>query len=127
MALATYNIWAGRFVSDSSGSCFGLPMVKGRIYTVLPMLIEDTNDCNVVLNYDGFYRSGQKSEMKISYSKTLEGQGRQVGVSGGFKGASTLTQQSIDFKIDNVTDKLIEGTYDSTNPGDRGTFYIKKL
>lgn len=126
----TYQ-WNGRFVSDSTGTCFGFPMVKGKITTILPTVIGDTNNSSVTLEYDGFYRMGQKTNMIISYStiidnSTIGGQGKQIGVSSGFKGNSMLTQQTIDFVINYATDTMIDGTYYSQSPRDHGTFQISR-
>ena len=125
-------LWGGRFSSDASGSCFGLPMVQGKIATTLPIEIQNTNNSSAVLEYDGFYRRGQKTQMQISYApspdlSTIGGQGSQVGVCGSFKGGSTLTQQQIDFVINHMTETTIEGTYVSKNPGDKGEFHITRL
>lgn len=64
--------------------------------------------------------------MIISYNSTLSGQGKQVGVSGGFRGSSLLTEQTIDFIINYSTDTLINGSYQSQNPKDSGTFHISR-
>lgn len=123
----TYTImtheWNGRFASEQYGTCFGVPTVKGKMSVTLPAAIESTNNIVGKLVYDGFYRQGHRSPMTISYSGEI---GKQLGMVGGFKGQSASTNQTIDFEIYIMTDKIIDGIYFSKNPEDNGTFYMNR-
>ncbi len=112
---------SGRFTSDQYGSCFGVPTVKGTIRAKIPKLVQETNNCAIELKYEGFYRKGQVSQMRVSYSASLRGLGNQRG----FVGGSMETQQTVEFAIDEMSETQMSGRYTSYNPADRGEFVLR--
>ena len=116
--------WKGRF-SSNEYTWFGIvTAVKGGICVTLP---DDLNNVHTTakMTYDGWYRYGESTNLNFT-SDEATGMGVQIGVVN-FHGKDEYnSMQNIHFTVTNMTPSRIEGTYQSSNPSDKGTFYLVK-
>lgn len=110
--------WEGHFQSDMYKIFFGI------IRTVKGIVLLDVNAHKATLQYTGYYRMNDITEMTIDLDKLA---GTQVGKVVGFKGRSLYSLQEVSFEITRVTHNKVEGTYISSQPTDIGRFWLKKV
>lgn len=116
--------WKGRF-SSNDYTWFGIfTFVNGSICVTLP---DDLSNVNTTaqMTYDGWYRCGESTTLNFT-SDAATGMGQQIGIVN-FNGKDEYnSRQNIHFTVTKMTPSRIEGTYQSSNPSDKGTFYLTK-
>ncbi len=112
------KIWKGKWRSDHYATSF----VNGILEVELPYPLNLNSECEgqAALTYDGVYRHGARSVIKI---RAEGGDGHSNQMVPVFKGS--IQQQNISFKILSDSPTKISGEYTTTNPGDVGTFEME--
>jgi len=122
--------WTGRFTS-SDYTLIMFPMVMGSISVTLPRDLSNVHT-TARMTYDGWYRYGESSHLNFKSERAetgigeAHGCGTQPGVVSFHSEDQRDSLQKIHFTATNITSSRIDGHYQSSNPSDKGTFYLLK-